>query len=193
MNLIMDTASILQYVVILFPLSEIALLVFKRSKERSSAKGDRGSLVLLWLTIIASIGLAIFLQWHPFAVFQVRRSIINTTALCFLIGGLVIRWLSIISLGKFFTVDVAVQEGHALVLSGLYKYIRHPSYTGLLVEFVGLAVYFGTWVSLVVVVIPITSAIVYRIRCEEAVLLERFGKQYEEYITHTKSLIPGIV
>ena len=189
----MDTASILQYVVILFPLSEIALLVFKRSKEKSSARGDRGSLVLLWLTIIASIGVAIFLQWHPFAVFQVPRSIANAIALCFLLGGLVIRWLSIISLGKFFTVDVAVQVQHTLVHSGLYKYVRHPSYTGLLAEFVGLAVYFGTWVSLVVIVIPITSAILYRIRCEEAALLEKFGKQYQEYMTHTKSLIPGIV
>ena len=77
--MIMDTTSILQYVVILFPLSEIALLVFKRSKEKSSAKGDRGSLVLLWLTIIGSIGVAIFLQWHPSAVFQVPKYTANPT------------------------------------------------------------------------------------------------------------------
>lgn len=189
----MDFGSILKYVVILFPLSEVALLVFKRSKVRSSVKGDRGSLRLLWLTIIVSISITIILQWYPLAVFQLPRSFTNAIALCLLTGGLIIRWLSIISLGKFFTVDVAIQEEHILVLRGLYKYVRHPSYTGLLLEFIGLAVYFGTWVSLIIIVIPITSAIIYRIRCEEIVLLEKFGKQYEEYMSRTKSLIPGIV
>ena len=189
----MNSGSILNYIVILFPVSEIALLVFKRSRERSSAKGDRGSLLLLWLTIVVSISLAIFLQWHPFAVFQVPKSITNATALCLLIAGSIVRWVSIMSLGKFFTVDVAIQEEHILVVRGLYKYVRHPSYAGLLVEFIGLALYFGSWVSLMVIVIPLAGAILYRIRCEETVLREKFGKQYEEYMAHTKSLIPGII
>lgn len=189
----MDSRSILNYVVMLFPLSEIFLLVFKRSKERASAKKDRGSLQLLWLMIIASIGLTVILQWYPVWVIQFPKTIINTIALCLLIGGLLIRWISIISLGKYFTVDVAIQQEHVLILKGMYKYVRHPSYTGLLLEFVGLAVYFGTWISLITIVIPITSAIMYRIRCEEILLRETFGNQYEEYMAHTKSLIPGIV
>ncbi len=53
--------------------------------------------------------------------------------------------------------------------------------------------YFGSWVSLIIIVIPITRAIAYRIRCKEIVLLEKFGKQYEENMTNAKSLIPGIV
>lgn len=189
----MDITSILTYVVILFPCSEIALLVFKRSKERSSTKGDRGSLRLLWSTIAFSICLTILLQWSPAAVIQLPKSIINAIALCLLIGGLIIRWLAIISLGKYFTVDVAIQKGHILVHRGMYKYVRHPSYTGLLIEFTGLAVYFGTWVSVILIVVPITSAIIYRIRCEEILLRAAFGKQYEEYMVHTKSLIPGVV
>jgi protein-S-isoprenylcysteine O-methyltransferase Ste14 len=189
----MDIGTLLKYIVIIFPLSEITLLVFTRSKEKSSSKRDRGSLQLLWLTIIASISLTVVLQWYPTPAFQLPRSIITAIALCFLTGGLIVRWLSILSLGKFFTVDVAIQEEHILVLRGLYKYARHPSYTGLLIEFLGLAVYFGNWVSLIIIMIPITGAIAYRIRCEEIALLEKFGKQYEEYMTHTKSLIPGIV
>lgn len=192
-SIIMDIGSILKYVVILFPISEVALLMFKRSKERSSAKGDRGSLRLLWFTVIASIGLTIFLQWYPLAAFQLSRSIIRVIALCLLIGGFIIRWISIISLGKYFTVNVAIQEEHILFVRGMYKYVRHPSYTGLLIEFIGLAVYFGTWVNLIIIVIPITGAMIYRIRCEEIVLVEKFGKQYKEYMAHTKSLIPRIV
>jgi len=189
----MNTGSILTFVVILFPLSEIALLVFRRSKATPSAKGDRGSLLLLWLTIIGSVGLTVFLQWYPSAVLPLPRPITHAVALSLLIGGSIIRWVAIVSLGKFFTVDVAIQEQHILVQRGLYKYVRHPSYTGLLVEFVGLAMYFGTWVSLAILVIPIASVMIYRIRCEEVALVEKFGKQYEEYMAHTKALIPGVV
>jgi protein-S-isoprenylcysteine O-methyltransferase Ste14 len=188
----MDIESLLRYVVIVFPVSEIALTVFKRSAGRSSVKGDRGSLLLLWLVIIGSVSLAVVLQWHPVALFQVPRSITDAIALFFLIGGLIIRWVSIISLGKFFTVDVAIHDQHVLLRKGLYEYVRHPSYTGLLLEFAGLSVYLGTWITVGIVMIPITCAILYRIRCEEIALLERFGKQYEEYMAQTKSFIPGI-
>ena len=175
----MAVESLPKYAVILFLLSEITLLVFKRSQKKLSSIKDRGSLRLLWLTIIASTSLTVVLQWYPSAAFQLSRSITGAIAFFFLMGGLIIRWLSIISLGKFFTVDIAIQEEHILVLKGLYKYVRHPSYSGLLIEFIGLAVYFGTWVSLIIIVIPITGAIVYRIRCEEIVLLEKFGNQVQ--------------
>lgn len=92
-----------------------------------------------------------------------------------------------------FTVNVAIQEKHHLVQSGMYKYVRHPSYTGMLIEFLGLSVYFGTWICLAVVMVPITIALLYRIHCEEMVLAKEFGKQFEEYKAHTKAILPGIV
>lgn len=189
----MNIELILKYVVLFFPVSEIALMVFKRSKEKSSEKGDRGSLQILWITIVVSISLAITLQWYPMATIQLPKSVLNVIALCILITGLNIRWFAIISLGKYFTVDVAIQETHTLVIHGMYKYVRHPSYLGLLIEFIGLAVYFGKWSSIAIIVIPISVAILYRIRIEEQLLCKKFGKQYEEYMSNTKSLIPGVV
>jgi protein-S-isoprenylcysteine O-methyltransferase Ste14 len=189
----MNIRLILNYVVILFPLSEIALFLFKRSGKSLSSKMDRGSSWVLWITITVSISVTIILQRYNIAVIQLPRLIINVIALFFLVGGLIFRWIAIISLGKFFTVDVAIHEEHVLVQRGLYKYVRHPSYTGLLCEFIGLGIYFGTWVSLIIIVVPFTFAIIYRIRCEEAVLLEKFAKQYKDYKASTKSLIPGIV
>jgi protein-S-isoprenylcysteine O-methyltransferase len=156
-------------------------------------KGDRGSLRLLWFTIVASISISVFLLWHPVAAFQWPRSITDVIALCLLMSGIIVRWFAIFSLGKYFTVDVAVQKEHILIHTGMYNYVRHPSYTGLLIEFIGLAVYFGTWASLMIIVIPITGAMMYRIRCEELLLHEKFGTQYEAYAAHTKLLIPGIL
>ncbi|MCX6137820.1 MAG: isoprenylcysteine carboxylmethyltransferase family protein [Ignavibacteriales bacterium] len=189
----MTVSTILGYTVILFPISEIALLIFKRTKRSSSDIGDKGSLRLLWFAIIVSIGVAVTLQWQPMTVFQISRSLVDVVALCLLSGGFIVRWISIITLGRMFTVNVAIQEKHHLVQSGMYKYVRHPSYTGMLIEFLGLSVYFGTWICLAVVMVPITIALLYRIHCEEMVLAKEFGKQFEEYKAHTKAILPGIV
>jgi protein-S-isoprenylcysteine O-methyltransferase Ste14 len=189
----MYISMILGYVIILFPISEIALLVFKRTKTSSPAVGDNGSLRLLWFTILTSIAIAVFLLWHPMTVFQIARSTVDVIALCMLSVGSIVRWISIISLGKMFTVNVAIQEKHRLVRVGLYKYVRHPSYTGMLLEFLGLSVFFGTWLCLAIVMIPITMALLYRIQCEEKILVEEFGSEYEVYKAHTKAIIPGIV
>ena len=189
----MDIRSLLNYVVILFPVSEIALSIVKKSDKNTLVKGDRGSLRLLWLTIIASIGIAITLQWYPVMVMELSQTAINVTALCFFIAGMIVRWTAIISLGKYFTVDVSIQNEHKVVQHGMYKYVRHPSYTGLLIEFLGLAFYFGTWMSVIILMIPISSVMMYRIRWEENLLRKSFGEQYEKYKSHTKMLIPGIL
>ncbi len=189
----MDIRLILSYLIFLFPVSEILLFLFKRSGNSLSSKMDRGSSRVLWITITLSVSISIVLLKYSLLVFQLPRLIINAVAVFFLVGGLIIRWIAIVSLGKFFTIDVAILDEHTLVQRGLYKYIRHPSYTGLLIEFIGLAVYFGTWISLIIIMVPVTSAIIYRIRCEEIVLIEKFGTQYEDYKKHTKSLIPGVV
>jgi len=109
-----------------------------------------------------------------------------------LIGGVAVRWLAIRTLGRFFTVDVAVHREHRVVQSGLYRYVRHPSYTGVLVAMLGAGLAFGNWLSLAALMLPLTLSLLYRIRVEEAVLLEALGEEYREYCGRTKRLIPGV-
>ena len=71
--------------------------------------------------------------------------------------------------------------------------IRHPSYAGLLIAFVGLAIYFGTWVGIAVMMAPITLALLYRIHVEEEALGVALGARYEAYRARTKRLIPGVL
>ena len=55
------------------------------------------------------------------------------------VAGLILRWWAIITLGRFFTVDVTIEKDHELVERGPFRIVRHPSYTGVLLAFVGLA------------------------------------------------------
>jgi protein-S-isoprenylcysteine O-methyltransferase Ste14 len=119
--------------------------------------------------------------------------ILRLLALVLMAGGLTIRWSAILTLGRFFTVDVAIQPQQPVIQTGPYRFVRHPSYAGLLFSFVGLGVYFGSWLSLVVLLVPITAAVVNRILKEEAALLVALGAPYAEYCARTKRLIPGLV
>jgi protein-S-isoprenylcysteine O-methyltransferase Ste14 len=95
-------------------------------------------------------------------------------------------------LGRLFTGFVTIRGGHHLVRSGIYRFLRHPSYTGLLVAHFGLGLSFASWVSVAMSTIPFDVAAVYRIRVEEAVLRETFGDEYNDYARSTRRLFPWV-
>jgi len=184
--------SILLIVVVLFPISEIALAFIRRSRGGSAQSEDRGSMRLLWLSILFGLVLAIAAQQIPSARLPVSPSIARLVALVLLVGGLAVRWAAILTLGRFFTVDVAIHSDHAVVQSGLYRYMRHPSYTGLLVAFLGFAVLFVNWLSMVALLLPITLGVVNRVAREERALLDALGPAYADYCARTKRFVPGV-
>ena len=108
----------------------------------------------------------------------------------FTAGGAVRIW-PVFVLGRRFSGLVAIQPGHALVTSGIYGVIRHPSYLGLLINALGWALAFrsGVGVLLTALLIPPLLA---RIRAEEALLRSQFGDEYDTYCTRTSRLIPGL-
>lgn len=179
-------------VVALFPVSEMTLALLRRARPGTASLQDQGSLRVLWLVITGSVLLAIILQ--PFAATQMHLPprFHLVLAVCLIGAGLAIRWTAILTLGRLFTVNVAVQHGHSLVESGLYRHVRHPSYSGLLLAFLGLGVFFANWLGLVVLLVPITLAVANRIAKEEAVLGRAFGPAYQAYRARTKRLVPGL-
>jgi protein-S-isoprenylcysteine O-methyltransferase Ste14 len=107
-------------------------------------------------------------------------------------AGVIVRVLAIRTLGRFFTANVATAGNQPLVAVGLYQKIRHPSYLGSLVCFLGMGVALGRWVSLAVSLCPITAAFIFRIHVEEKALIRRFGDSYLSYSRRTYRLLPPI-
>jgi protein-S-isoprenylcysteine O-methyltransferase len=106
--------------------------------------------------------------------------------------GLAVRWWALVILGRFFTVDVVIEKDHEVVERGPFRYVRHPSYSGVLLAFVGWALTLGNWAAIVVVVVPIFIAFVRRMNVEEKALRGALGDRYAEYMERTKRLVPGI-
>ncbi len=175
--------------------SEIALAVAKRSKlpgSRGASGKDRWTLPLLWTVICSAIFTGFFLRS---ALPQGRLPYPQTfyvAGLILFIAGLIIRWIAIVHLGRFFTVNVAIAEDHQLITTGPYRYVRHPSYTGTLMIFLGFGLCMLNIFSLAAVFLPITGAFLWRMHVEENALRSAFQSQYQSYANCTRRLIPGV-
>ena len=94
-------------------------------------------------------------------------------------------------LGRRFSGLVAIQPGHTLVTTGIYKNIRNPSYLGLLISCFGWALAFRSGTGLILAVLNIPP-LVARMHSEEKLLLDNFGQDYARYRDRTARLIPGL-
>jgi protein-S-isoprenylcysteine O-methyltransferase Ste14 len=104
--------------------------------------------------------------------------------------GLLIRIYALLTLRQFFTYSVAKVENHQIITTGLYKYIRHPGYLGQLIIFIGIAASMSNWLSILLMMIPVTLGYLYRIRVEEKFMTEELGEDYKNYQEQTKRIIP---
>jgi len=109
-----------------------------------------------------------------------------------LILGVTLRTWAILTLGRLFKFVVVIQDGHHVVDSGPYRFVRHPSYTGGLLALVGAGIGLGNWMSLLAAAGVPLLAILIRIAVEEARLTRALGDDYRSYANHTKRLVPGI-
>jgi len=173
-------------------ISELLLTVTRRSRSRTGTKQDRSTLLVVWLVIMVSVAAGIFVTKSlPSATIPHYRSFMFSGVALF-VTGLLLRWWAIVTLGRFFTVDVTIELDHQLIDRGPFRVVRHPSYTGVLLAFVGLALTLGNWVALLVILVPIGVAFVHRMNVEENALSSALGRQYDDYMRRTKRLVPFI-
>ncbi len=173
-------------------LSEVILSTKRHAEPKDSFKLDRSSLRFLWLAIFIAVFLGVLLGLKGVGSIQVSHHLLSICGIFLMLLGIIIRWTAILTLRKYFTVNVSILPGHQIVKKGIYKYIRHPSYAGSLVSFLGLGLAFSNWLSTIIIFIPILLAYLYRMQVEEKALIQAFGQEYLDYSKNTKRLIPGI-
>ncbi|MFQ6085803.1 MAG: isoprenylcysteine carboxylmethyltransferase family protein [Candidatus Bathyarchaeia archaeon] len=95
------------------------------------------------------------------------------------------------TLGKYFSPELELKEQHKLVSRGPYRWVRHPMYSVSFTLFIALSIVSANWLLSLLTVITIISVYA-RIGKEEAMMVERFGDEYRDYMTRTGRLLPRL-
>ena len=175
----------------LFGISELCLAIFKRSGKTTQSR-DRGTLGLLWGVIGISIFLAMFIANAAPRYGYAFSGFAYVVGLLLFLAGIALRWWAIVYLGRFFTVNVAIAKDHRVVSDGPYRLVRHPSYAGALLAFLGLGLLVHNWLAALVLLVPITGMFLWRMNIEERALSAALGEAYSGYMARTKRLIPFV-
>lgn len=153
-------------------------------------KRDRGSGALIIFTVFVSIIIALSFGYAGVGSLP-DWSFYLGISLMFL--GILVRQWAIAVLGRFFSLTVQVAEDHRVVVKGPYRLVRHPSYTGVLITFIGLGLAVQSWGALLVLLGVFTISYGYRMKVEEKALLSELGEPYSNYMRRTKRLIPHLI
>ncbi len=145
------------------------------------------------LVLLSALSAAFFSTQLPWLRFPLPRPLLSLLAIIFFASGIALRVWAVRTLGKYFTVRITIQEGQHVITSGPYQYVRHPSYTALLILVVGTAFLVDNLGSAVSIFIFMGIALALRIRYEEHELLATFGDAYREYATSHARIIPHIL
>lgn len=154
-------------------------------------KENKSKLIILTLIIFGVMG-PMFLDPRAEAAFLASFGWFRYLGVFLILAGVGLRYTAIRQLGISFSVNVGVPEGTDLKRDGLYSLVRHPSYTGELLSFLGVAVVYAYPVSSLSAFMLPTAAFLYRIHMEEKILVESFGERYKEYQKETKKVVPFI-
>jgi protein-S-isoprenylcysteine O-methyltransferase Ste14 len=185
-----SAAVALQLTLAGWALFELGLRVRERLGGRGGAARDRGTRALIAITIATAIVLAVVTRSRSTGprIAGAERSL----GVIVMWLGLAIRVWAIAALGRAFRTTVEVDSGQAVVSTGPYRWVRHPSYSGLLLIMTGCGLAAGNWLALAACALLPVPALLWRIHVEEAELTRVLGDRYRAYQAQTKHLIPGV-
>lgn len=172
--------------------SEAALVFWRQAGADDRAKLERGAVAVIWIVLAASALAALAVSYLDVLRLPVSGAALGWTANAVILAGLVVRWLAIAVLGRYFSVHVTVRDDHQIVDRGPYRWVRHPAYSGILLSFLGLGIASGSWLGLVLAAVPPAIVMLERIRVEEAALTAELGERYRAYCARTRRLVPGL-
>jgi protein-S-isoprenylcysteine O-methyltransferase Ste14 len=168
---------------------ELSLRVRERVHGRGGSGHDCFTRVLIGVSIGATVALAAVSASHLQSLRMPWP--LHVAGLIVMWLGLAIRGWAIATLGSAFRTTVEVDPGQAVVSTGPYERVRHPSYAGLLLILAGFGLAIGNWLALAICLVLPLPAVLRRITVEEAELTRVLGDPYRRYQMRTHRLIPG--
>lgn len=147
-----------------------------------------------WLPYITGCAILLVIWVSLFAVASSSRAdawaLVPGTLL--LLAGVVVRGRAMKDLGRLFLNHVSLTVDHRLMTTGIYRWVRHPSESGLLLICIGASWFAASPLAFFLTVMVLMPSTLTRIRLEDHLLARRFGEQFETYRRVTPSLAPSL-
>jgi protein-S-isoprenylcysteine O-methyltransferase Ste14 len=161
-----------------------------RARPQQATKSDRGSTQFIMLAgWLGMMGAFVVAGLHAFAITGGQK-IFFAVGLIAMLAGSSLRRHCWRMLGKHFTGDVRAAEDQPVIEDGIYRWLRHPSYTGGMLMYMGTGLALTNWLSLLIITVAGGAGYLYRVRVEEQALQSALGVRYQEYMKRTKRFIP---
>src|SRR3984893_13776377 len=147
-------------------------------------------------TVVVAIGFYLLFgspstpDWFNQAVFTVTFPIALAGLGLAICGVGLSIWARLI-LGENWSSSPSIKQNHRLIVTGPYRLVRHPIYSGLLIALLGSALQHGLVRSFLAV---LTCAVGFylKVSVEEQFMVQRFGEAYLRYRRNVNALFPYI-
>jgi protein-S-isoprenylcysteine O-methyltransferase Ste14 len=175
---------------------EIGRLAVMTRKRYESPIFTAGLFFIIFLGFVAIAFDPTGLAAHSHGVinaesFSAINPVLLAIGLAMCVAGVVIRFVAIATLKRNFSGALRIRADHTLVKNGIYRRVRHPAYLGAILLFTGIPVMLSSPLGFLIMLL-LVPYLLHRIRLEESMMIERFGKEYEDYMRSSKRLIPFV-
>lgn len=144
--------------------------------------GKRGE--VFFFAQAAAMVLIVFCPFQLQGLLDLFATLMLTTGLVFIAYGL-------LSLGRNLSPMPQPRQKHTLVTTGMYSYVRHPMYAGLLLTAFGLAAVTRNETRLALA-LGLWFILEKKTAKEEEFLCQRYPEEYEQYKSQVKKFVPFI-
>jgi protein-S-isoprenylcysteine O-methyltransferase Ste14 len=169
----------------------------RKIKIAKSAGGQRDRILLAGsLTGLAIIPFIYFLiavlRGHPIIADYAFRPWQGWVGLVLILAALTLFYETHRQLGRNWSVTLETRKKHQLVDTGLYAYVRHPMYSAFWLLALSQAFLLANWVAGLSGIVGFGLLFLLRMGHEERLMIDTFGREYEEYMRRTKRVVPWV-
>ncbi len=163
-----------------------------RSRPSPGENTDRGSTAVIVVATWISMTAAFVVSGAPSFLLVRGQKVWFVLGLTVLLLGAWLRRHCWRMLGLYFTGNVRVAAGQPVIEEGAYRWVRHPSYTGGMLMYLGTGLALSNWLSAVILTGMGAAGYAYRVRVEERALATTLGERYQDYMRRTKRFVPFV-
>jgi protein-S-isoprenylcysteine O-methyltransferase Ste14 len=167
---------------------------FVAASRVQATKSSEG--ILMRLTHLVPLALGFYLIFHDPDSKIIYGRLYYNHAVAWLgdgitAAGLLFSLWGRIHLGRYWSGIITLKEGHKLIHTGPYRFVRHPLYTGFLTAVLGSAIMAGTGDAFLGFAIMLVAYLV-KLRREEVLLTTQFGDEYRQFQREVFALVPFV-